>query len=71
MRGREKRDGGMEGRKGRQTLHPLKHTLDRARAAGTGHVDVEFVVVGCFHFSVVSLSVTVASLVWLGEILRW
>ena len=60
-----------KGRGEKQTLHPLQHTLDRARAAGTGHVDVEFVVVGCFHFSVVSLSVTVASLVWLGEILRW
>lgn len=40
----------MEEDGGRETIHLLKHTLNSARAAGTGHCDVEFVVVRGFHF---------------------
>ena len=48
--GRRRAEGRKRGGReesGKQTFHFLKNALDGARAAGAGHGDLEFVVVGC------------------------
>lgn len=42
----KERGGKERARKEGQTFSLLQHAIDGARAAGTGHFDVEFVVVG-------------------------
>ena len=55
---REKEGGKRGGREesGKQTFQFLKNTFDGARAAGAGHGDLEFVVVGCGGHDIVSRS---------------